>query len=164
MSNSGVKNKCKQVRLRLSNIFLSRLDTSNGWVANHIKKCEKCQKRIIGLGNVDFAFSLLKSQPHKIDLLMRANTQAINVLKHSLRNAPKAQKLKMARPQPKWHRRNSRQIQALLSAAACIAVVVLLKFGAFSSADTVEKHGKNIMRNYYAKHLGQETADELFSA
>ncbi len=164
MAKSDIKNKCRQIRKKFLEKLVGRVSLDKGWLGNHIANCPRCQRRIIGLGKVDFAFSLLKSEPHKLDLLMRANSQAINVLKHSLRNAPKAEKLKKLRPEPKWHQRYSRQAQAVLSAAACVAVIVLLKVGVFSSMNSVQKHGKTVVKQYYVKHLGQEVADEIFTA
>ena len=93
---------------------------------------------------------------------MQANTQAINVLKHSLREAPKAAKLKNIRPEPKWFQRYGRGTQALANTAACIAVVLLLKVGVFSSMDTFQKQGKKTVEQYYAKHLGPDLAKDIF--
>ena len=92
---------------------------------------------------------------------MQANTRAINVLNHSLREAPKAAKLKKILPQPKWFLRYGKHTQALANTAACIAIVLLLKIGVFSSIDSFQKQGKNTVEQYYAKHLGDDLAKDI---
>jgi len=116
------------------------------------------------IGKVNLALSIIKSQPHKLDLLMRANAQAIGVLKHSLREAPKARKLKEARPEPKLLERWSKYKHSAANAAACIAILFLMKTGVFSSMDKFQTEGQKAMRQYYAAQIGQDLADELFSA
>ena len=92
--------KCKKIRQRFIT-FLSRYISADAlWLQGHISECPRCQKRLAALGRVNLAMSFIKSQSHNIDLLMRANTQTINVLQHSLREVPKAQKLKSVRPEP----------------------------------------------------------------
>lgn len=116
------------------------------------------------IGRVDLAFTLIKSQAHKLDLFKRANAQAIGVLKHSLRDAPKAIKLKDVQPEPVISRNQIRFISAVVNAAACVAIIVLLKVGVFSSMDNFHEQGKDAVQQYYAKHLGDEFADDLFDA
>jgi len=95
---------------------------------------------------------------------MRANTQAIGVLKHSLREAPKAKKLKAARPEPKLLERWRKYAHPAANAAACITILFLMKVGVFSSMDKVQNEGRKVIKQYYATHAGQDVADELFSA
>jgi hypothetical protein len=104
----------------------------------------------------------MKSQPHKLDLLMRANTQAIGVLKHSLRNEPKAERLKVIRPEPRFPIRWSRRAYSAANVAACLMVVLLMKMGVFSSMNTFQTQGQNAIRNYYASQAGQDIANEIF--
>lgn len=163
MKELNITAKCKQIRYRLIRSVSQRLSTNNPWVMNHIANCPRCQQRMGQLGKVDFVFSLLKSQPHKPDLLMRANTGAIGVLKHSLRNIPKAQKLKHTRPEPIWPQRYSKYILPIANAAACVIVVILMKAGIFSSMDKFKKQGNTAMEHYYAKHLDEETVNDIFT-
>src|SRR4030042_5066513 len=92
---------CKRIRYWLYETLRNRFSFDADWVQNHIANCPKCQRRFASVSRVNLALSLVKSQPHKLDLLMRANTQAIGVLKHSLREAPKTQRLKTMQPEPK---------------------------------------------------------------
>jgi hypothetical protein len=164
MLKNNVQNRCKQIRLRLQRVLTGGLNFNTGWLQNHIAKCPRCQRRISRFGRVDLAFSLLKSQPHSLDLLSRANTKAIGVLKHSLRNAPGTEKLRNMRPEPAWPLRHAGCIRAVLNAAACIVVVILLKTTTFSSMKNFHDESSAHVKNYYANRLGSEIADDIFSA
>jgi len=164
MTRAKKDNKCRQIRAWLYKAISSRFGLDADWVQNHIANCPRCQRRMASIGKVNLALSIIKSQPHKLDLLMRANAQAIGVLKHSLREAPKARKLKEARPEPKLLERWSKYKHSAANAAACIAILFLMKTGVFSSMDKFQTEGQKAMRQYYAAQIGQDLADELFSA
>ncbi len=95
---------------------------------------------------------------------MRANAQAIGVLKHSLRKAPKAQKLKAMVPEPKLFERCGKYKRSLANAAACIAILLLMKVGVFSSMDKFQSEGQKVVKQYYASHVGDDLTNEIFSA
>ena len=164
MSTLSIKNKCKNLRCWFRKKLISGLNLNGSWFQAHIAGCPKCQKRLYRLGKVELAFTLVKSQPHNLDLLMRANTQTINSLKHSLRTAPKAEMLKSVRPEPHWLFARSKHLQSLLGTAACLAFILLLKVGLFNSVEDFKDKGDTVVRNYCAKHLDQETFDEIFTA
>jgi hypothetical protein len=159
-----IENKCKSLRTWLYQALNSRIGLGAKWVQNHIAVCPRCQQRLASVARVELAFSIIKSQPHNLDLLMRANTQAIGVLKHSLRNAPQAQRLKAILPEPKLLERLGRYASPALKAAACLAILCLMKIGIFSSMGTFQAEGQKIVKNYYANNAGQDLADEIFSA
>jgi hypothetical protein len=115
-------------------------------------------------GKVNVALSIIKSRPHKLDLLMRANTQTVMVLKHSLRFSAKAQKLKAALPRPKAIEKYKRCGSSLANMAACVAVLFLVKTGIFSFMNDVDSQGRKTMKQYYAARAGDDLADEIFSA
>ena len=94
---------------------------------------------------------------------MRANSQAIGVLKHSLRNLPGTRQLKEMRPDLAWYQRIGRCTQPIVNVAACLAIAALLRFSIFSSMDSFQDHGSDVLRTYYANHLGQEAADDIFT-
>jgi hypothetical protein len=108
--------------------------------------------------------SLLKTQPHQLDLLMRANTKAIGMLKHSLQNAPKSAKLRVMRPEPNFAERYAKYVRPTANAAACLTLLVLAKIGIFESMDRFEQESKKTIHQYYAKNLGNEMADEIFKS
>ncbi len=101
MNTIKTDKKCRKIRGWLSELVSTRIGFSADWVQNHIATCPRCRRRFAGFGKVMLAFSVIKAQPHNLDLLMRANTQAIGVLKHGLRNAPRAAKLRKMRSRSK---------------------------------------------------------------
>jgi hypothetical protein len=107
----------------------------------------------------------MKTQPHGLDLLRRANKQAVSVLKHSLRQEPKAEELKAGLPRSKPLEKVGKYGKygfSIGSLAACIAVLILMKIGLFSSVDTVHNKGRKVIKQYYARNVGQDLADEVF--
>ena len=164
MSKLNLKNKCSQTRNALAKALAKHLRFNTGWLQNHIANCPRCRQRLNRIGKVNIALALLKSQPHNLDLLKRANTQAINVLKHPLRYAPKADKLKDVRPEPGLLARYCNLNRSIANAAACILVMLLLKAGVFASMDDLNQHGNVALKNYYSKHLDQDTVSDIFDA
>jgi hypothetical protein len=163
-SRNGSSNKCRRIRAWLYNIISCYLGNDADWIQNHIVNCPRCHRRLVSVGKVNLALSVIKSQPHKLDLLMRANNQAINVLKHSLRREPKASKLRIIRPEPKLLERWSKYTHSTANVAACIAILLLMKIGIFSSMDTFQTQGQKAVEQYYASQVGEDLADEVFSA
>lgn len=162
MKTKNTKPKCKSVRARLSDIINSYVGFNSNWLQNHIASCPRCQKRLADFGRVNLALSLIKSHPHRLDLWMRANTQTIGVLKHSLRNMPKAQKLKRIKPEPGFIEKSRKYRGSVVNAAACLVVLFLMKAGVFSSMNKFQTGGTNAMKTYYATHVGADIADEIF--
>lgn len=163
-SQNGSSNKCRQIRVWLHKAINSRLGLDADWVQNHIANCSRCRRRFVNVGQINLALSGMKSQPHKLDLLMRANTQAIGALKHSLRRAPKAQKLRVMLPEPKLFERYSKYTHSVANLSACIAILLLMKIGIFSSMDKFQTKGQKVVEQYYASQVGEDLADEVFSA
>ena len=162
MMGKKIQNKCKSIRGRLSKAIASRLNLDSGWLAEHIATCPRCQKRLGNYGRVSLAMTLVKSQSHTLNLLAKANTQAINVLKHRLRETPKAETLKSAKPELSTFERCRRRAQPVLNAAACVMIIAISKAGIFSSIENTRKNGNTVARNYYAMHVGNEMADDIF--
>ena len=156
------KNYCKQIKDMMYRLLADRFNIDQNWVRNHITDCPRCRRRIMRLGKVELALSLLKSQPHNLDLLMRANTQAIGVLKHSLRTTTRAELLRNARPEPGILERCSRYKHSFANAAACIAIAALMNSNAFSSAKTFESKGRKVVEHYYASRVGEDIARDIF--
>jgi len=156
------ENRCKRLRNWLWKLLAERFSIEQQWVQDHIANCPKCRGRIARLGRVDAALALLKAEPHSIDLLMRANTQAIGVLKHSLRETAKACKLRRARPESTILERYGKYKRPLFHAAACVAVAVLLKISTFSSAGKFRAGSQKAVEHYYASRAGEDIAGEVF--
>jgi len=164
MQTKEKSNKCRSIRAWLYKAISSRIGLNEGWFINHIAGCPRCQRRLASVGRVNLALSIIKSQPHNLDLLMRANTQAIGVLKHSLRNAPKAQKLKVLLPEPKLLERCQKYKHSLSNVAACITILLLMKIGVFSFIDKFQAEGNKVVKHYYVSRVGEEIAKDIFSS
>ncbi|MCK4294633.1 MAG: zf-HC2 domain-containing protein [Planctomycetes bacterium] len=160
---NGDPNKCRRIRTWLYRAVNSRLGIDANWVQNHIAGCPRCRRRLAAAGKVNLALSALKAQPHRIDLLMRANSQTIGVLKHSLRQAPKAAKLKAMLPQPTLLERWRKYAHSVANLAACITIVLLMKVGVFSSMGKFQTEGQKVVKQYYASQVGQDLANEVFT-
>jgi hypothetical protein len=163
-SQNGNSNKCRRIRGWLYKAIINRFNLDGDWVQNHIANCPRCNRRLADVGKVNLALSAIKSQPHKLDLLKRANTQAIGVLKHSLREAPKAEKLKTMLPEPKMFAKCGKYAHSAANVAACITILLLMKIGVFSSMDTFQNQGQKVVEHYYASQVGEDLADDIFSA
>ncbi len=162
--SSASPNKCKRIRMWLYRSVNSRFGLEANWVQKHIAQCPRCTRRLAAVGRVSLALSTVKAQPHKSDLLMRANTQAIGVLKHSLREAPKTRKLKMALPSPGLLERCGKYGHSFANLAACIVILFLMKVGVFSSADRFQSEGQKAVKQYYASQVGEDLANDIFTA
>jgi len=133
------------------------------WIQRHLSACPRCQRRFSGLGKVFTGLNLIKSQPHSLDLLKRANSSAVNVLKHGLRESNRAFELRTSLPTPPLRERVRSVSRGLYQTAACIAVLVLSKIGVFSSIDRMQKQGQTTVRHFYDRQLGTDLSDDLFS-
>jgi hypothetical protein len=157
------KSRCSQLIDRVLRLATDSFSPDRHWIQNHIVNCPRCQRRLARLNKVELAISLLKSRPHSIDLLKRANTQAIGVLKHSLRTTTKAEHLRNIRPEPSIFERCSKYKHSLANCAACIAIAILMKNSFFYSAKTFESKGQKAMEHYYASRAGEDIARDIFS-
>ena len=155
-------NKCRRIRAWLYTAISKSIGPDANWLNEHIMRCPRCQQRLISCGKVNLALSFMKSQPHGLDLLMRANTQAITVLKHSLRREPKAQELEKKLPEPKILERCRKYGHSVANLAACIVILLLMKIGVFSSMDQFHNQGQRVMKQYYTRQVGEDLADEVF--
>jgi hypothetical protein len=113
---------------------------------------------------VDLALSTIKAQPHRLDLLMRANSAAVRMLNHQLREAARGRRLEEAKPEPCLLERCGRYRTALTNVAACIAILFLTKVGIFSSFDEARSGGQAVMKQYYATQAGEDLAGEVFKS
>lgn len=155
-------NKCRRIRALLYTALSRHFGPEANWLHDHIMRCPRCQRRLISCGKVNLALSFMKSQPHNLDLLKRANAQAIGVLKHSLRCEPKARELKRKLPEPKLLERYGKYGHSTANFAACILILLLMKIGVFSSMDNFHNQGQKVIKQYYSRQVGEELADEIF--
>jgi hypothetical protein len=162
MTKIKTNNKCRRIRARLYTACGRHFGLEADWLNNHIMHCPRCRRRLIDRGKVELALSFIKNQPHNLDLLNRANTQAIGVLKHSLRQEPKALELKKTPPEPKLLERCGNYGHYAANLAACVLVLLLMKIGVFSSMNNFHNQGQKVIRQYYSRQVGEDLADEVF--
>ncbi len=158
------RNTCKRTRQWIGEALSHRLGPEAGWVRNHLMTCPRCRKRLAAVRNVETALDLIRSQPHSSDLLGRANASTIRMLKHDLRDAPKARELERTRPEPTLFERFREYHRGAMNVAACLAIVLLTRVGLFSSLDKATTEGRKAVRQYYASHTGEEVAREIFDS
>jgi hypothetical protein len=113
---------------------------------------------------VDLALRIIQSQPQPLDLLMRANTAAVRMLNHPLRDAAHERRLDQSKPEPSLLQRWRKYENNVTNVAACVAILLLTKAGLFSSFDSARTEGRQAMKQYCATQAGQEIADELFQS
>ena len=155
------KDNCSTIRHRLAEMVAAHLTLDSDWVTAHVTQCPRCRRRLTGYNRLAAALAMVKSAPHALDLLSRANAQAIAVLQRPLRESPQAQKLKTARVNCSLPQKFARYSQGLTHAAACIAILLLMRFTIPSSIEKGQRQGRAALKHYYAHHLGQETADQM---
>jgi len=163
MARARVDNKCRRIRTLLYTAASKRFGPDAGWFQNHVAGCPRCRRRLAAYRKVDLAFSLVKTQPHKLDLMARANTRAIAVLKHSLRGEPEVPSLKTRLPEPKLLEMFHGCGRSVANAAACVAILLLMKTGVLSSMNQFHSTGRKGMEQYYAKRIGEDLAGEIFT-
>lgn len=154
--------RCKSIRQRLLESAVGRLGPQAPWVQRHVAGCPRCQKRLAALTRVDLAISAIKSQPHRLDLLMRANCAAMRMLSHQSREMARAQGLESAKPEPSFLEKCGPYRGAITNVAACVAVLLLTKAGIFSSLDKACTQGQAAMKQYYTTQAGEDLAHEVF--
>jgi hypothetical protein len=149
--NKKTVEQCRSLRLRVLEAINDRLDLSTGWMQRHVAQCPRCQRLLRGARRLDVAMMLLKSQPHHMDLLSRANRGAIAVLHYRLRNLPQAETLRVATPRPSLWKRFGRYSQALTHAAACLAFLMLLRMGILNSMRNLQDQSARAVDKYYSQ-------------
>lgn len=134
------------------------------WIQRHLADCPRCRRRITALGKVEMALRVVKSQPHHLDLLKRANADAVRMLKHDLRDAPQARALKHSEPEPSFLERSAKIRHWATNVAACLAIALLTKSGLFISLDGANTRGEKLVKQYYINQVGEDLAQEVFDA
>jgi hypothetical protein len=112
---------------------------------------------------VDLAIAAMLSQPHRLDLLRRANSSALRMLKRDLREEAQAQSLDRDGAEPALAEADT-HLNTLLRIAACLAIILLVRVGVFTTLNKARTQGRAAMKQYYAHHAGQDMADEIWRA
>jgi len=164
MTSKNKYNRCKKIKSWLFESLSNHFGPDAGWIHKHIAGCPRCRQRLASVSRVHLALSMIKAEPHSLDLLMRANTKAVGVLRHSLREQPKAEKLRTARPEPKLSQKCGKYARSAANTAACITILFLAKVGILGSMSKFQSEGQGAMKQYYASQVGQDISDDIFTA
>jgi hypothetical protein len=113
---------------------------------------------------VELGLRVVKSRPHNLGLLQRANAEAVKMLTHELREAAKASELTNAEAEPPFLGRAGRHRHWLTNIAACLAILFLTRSGLFSSLNRLNAGGEAYVRHYYASQAGEDLAGEVFDS
>lgn len=132
-------------------------------LSDHVTHCPRCQRRLAIVNRVEIAMMLMKTQPQDMDLLARANSKALDTLKHSLRNAPKSKALRVAESDLSRLEKMRPGFERVLNTAACLFVMFMLKTGISRSLLDYKEQGETAIRNYYARNLDSQLFEELFA-
>ena len=155
------KTNCGRIRRWLSEAVANQLESTAAWTQRHIANCPRCRRLALGNSRIRLALLLIKTQPHSLDLLAGANSRAIGVLTRSLRELPKAEKLRHICPEPSLPQRLGKYTQALGHAAACLAVLLMLRMGIFSSLKKVDRQGREVVKQYYSRAMDAHFLDDV---
>ncbi len=161
MRKADQYNPCKAVRSR-RRLWRSLKERVHAHLSDHIATCPRCQKRLALANRVQLAFDLLKSQPQSPNLLAAANMKATGVLKHSLRNAPKSEKLRQSVQDQHWIEKKRPLLERMLNVAACLFVMAMIRMGVTSSLTDIRRQGETAVHNYYARNLDSQLLSEIF--
>jgi len=158
------KHNCKTIRQWIGDILNSHLSIHSDWVRAHIVNCPRCQQRLTGFNRVALGLHLIKTQIHHKDLLKNANQQTLMVLHQSVRQLPQAQKLRQKQPRPKFWSRMTKYTKSISHAAACFAILLLMKFGIFTGMEKFQSEGQKAVHQYYVNNIGEDLTDDIFMA
>ena len=156
------KNKCRSARNERCGAIRSVKMRLLERLSDHVAECPRCQRRLAVVNRVELGLTLMNTQPLEIGLLSRANNQALGVLKHSLRYAPKSAFLRNAKSDTHRLEKIRPGLERALNAAACVFVVLMIKTGVSNSLLDYKEQGEAVIHNYYARNLDGQMFDEIF--
>ena len=156
------KNKCRSARNERCGAIRSVKMRLLERLSDHVAECPWCQRRLAMVNRVELGLTLMNTQPLEIGLLSRANNQALGVLKHSLRYAPKSAFLRNAKSDTHRLEKIRPGLERALNAAACVFVILMIKTGVSNSLLDYKEQGEAVIHNYYARNLDSQMFDEIF--
>ena len=131
-------------------------------LSDHAAHCPRCRQRLARTNRVELSLMLIKTQPLNTGLLARANNKALDVLKHSLRNAPKSVSLRTAAADVSRLEKMRPGLERVLNVAACIFVVLMIRTGVSHSLLDYKEQGEAVIKNYSGRNLDSQLFDEIF--
>lgn len=157
-------NCCHKIRKNRTGFLSGLRSRALERLNDHVAYCPRCQRRLAIVNRVEIAMMLMKTQPQDLGLLARANSKALDTLKHSLRNAPQSAALRTIQVNQSRFEKFRPGLERVLNVAACVFVVIMIKTGVSNSLLDYKEQGENVIHNYYARNLDRQMFDEIFSS
>jgi len=155
-------NQCRRIRNGRQGFWTALKTRITARLSDHIVECPRCQQRLAIVNRVELGLALIKTQPLDVGLLSRANSCTLDVLKHSLRHAPKAIPLRKAKSDTSRFEKIRPTLERTLNTAACLFIVIMIKVGVSTSLLDYKDKGQTAIENYYARNLDDQIFDEIF--
>ena len=160
MSNPHDHSACRLAATWLEQVAMDRLRRPIERLREHALHCPHCRQRLLGVNRLQMGLTLMQTQVHAPDLLMRANRRAIAALSYTVRDLPQAEVLRHAQPKFPWRQRMARYGQSISHAAACLAVMLCLRLGIFQSVTKLQEGTQRMAQEYQAHHIGDALNDD----
>lgn len=162
MNNERHNEQCRWLRAAPDGLWATfKLQMAERF-SEHIASCPRCQKRLAKVGRVEIALSLLRMQPHTMDLLAKANTSTLKYLKRSTRQMSRAEQLRTAVHGPGRIEKARPVLERLINIAACLFVVLMVRTGLTHKMFEIREQGTKVMENYYARNLDSRLYEDVF--
>ncbi len=157
----SAREACASLLQRLGDCIDGEARPWDAWVQRHVENCPRCRRRLAGLGRVQAALLLVKTQAQGGGLLARANRCAIAALHHDIRALPATVALRNAQPRPSLVQRMSRHSHYVLQAAACLAVALLVRVDLASPLARFQHDARTAYQNHLAQQIDEDLRDGL---
>jgi len=155
---------CRHTRQWFLAAIRRGLGPEAGWVQRHMASCPRCCRRAAAWRRVELGLRVVKSRPHGLSLLQKANAEAVRMLTHELRDTAQAHELTNPDPEQPFLGWAARHRHRLTNVAACVAILLLTRSGLFSSLNRLNRDGEAYVRHYYASQAGEDLAGEVFDS
>lgn len=121
-------------------------------LADHIRTCPACAQQVRQANRVHASFALLRTQPAPPNLLPRANSRALRMLRRAARASAAAHRLLRMRPGlTRWQRFEVHLARWSVGVAAAF-ILLLMRFGMMSGIAKTEATGQALVENWH-RHL-----------
>ncbi len=155
------RNPCRSLLAGLAAATAGAARPLEGWMQRHVDACPRCRARLDGAGRLQASLLMLRTQPHSESLLMQANRHAIAALHHDVRALPQTAALRIARPRPPLMLRLAGRMHHLAQAAACLAVLLLMRVDLASPLNKFHDDARANYQNHRAQQLDEDLRDGL---
>ena len=162
MNDTRHNEHCKSLRAARRGFWASVRQRFSERCLDHVAHCPRCQKRLAAMQRVELSLCLMRTQPHTMELLGKANTSALKYLTRTSRQTACAEQLRCATHQPHRLEKASPMLERLINVAACLFVVLMIRVGLTNKMFQIKEQGTKVMENYYARNLDPQLFEDVF--